>query len=190
MKEPTQYYQYQFNDSLIYQDWLMVELAKRGIIIQIFGSKEYQYKHGESFSKDEIKFDKEQLQTGNLCIEEFEKTNEYNSWFVESGINRQGIARWFQGNYENLWIFECNKLRQYLREGINREINKLNRYVTKTSKGIILPCIEADRICTQKIRFHDKELKESVVITRPIEVPYEREVERKEKLLSKFIKIP
>lgn len=185
MKSP--YYIYQLEDAQIFQDWLMVELAKRGIIIQVFSSKEYQFKTGETFSRDEIKFDKKQLEYGNLAIEEYERTDENNPFYVESGINRQNIIRWIQGNYQNVWIFEFNKLKEYVLSGVSRPNNPLRRYVTPTSKGILLPCYpDADKICTIKIPFVNHTLDGGVQITRPNPVVYQEEEKRKEKTLDLF----
>lgn len=185
MKSP--YYIYQLEDAQIFQDWLMVELAKRGIIIQVFSSKEYQFKTGETFSRDEIKLDKKQLEYGNLAIEEYEKTDKNNPFYVESGINRQNIIRWIQGNYQNVWIFEFNKLKEYVLSGVSRPNNPLRRYVTPTSKGILLPCYpDADKICTIKITFVNHTLDGGVQITRPNPVVYQEEEKRKEKTLDLF----
>lgn len=183
---PTEYYRCKLENAQIYQDWLMVELAKRGMIIQVFGSKEYQYKCGESFSRDEIKFDERQLTTNNLAIEEYEKTNRNNPYFVKAGINREGIIRWLQGNYQTLWVFEFNKLREYVITGAKRHNNPLRRYAIDTSKGILLPCSEADKIATLKIRFNEKDFTKSVQIVRPVEVPYLEKEPRKEKSLFHF----
>ena len=186
MKPQTDYYKFQLEDAQVYQDWVMIELAKRGIIIQVFGSKEYQYKIGETPSGDEIKFDKEQLKTGNLAIETHEKTHEKNEYFVLSGINRPNITTWYQGNYDNLWIFNFRELRKYVLNGVHRHNAPLREYKIPTSMGILLPCIEADTICLKKIRFNEKDLIKSISIVRPVEVPFCKEASRKEKSLFTF----
>jgi len=185
MKPQTEYYKFQLEEGQIFQDWLMIELAKRGIVIQIFGSKEYQYKIGETTSHDEIKFDKEQLKTGNLAIETHEKTNENNEYFAESGINRPNINTWYQGNYENLWIFNFRELRKYILGGQRRPY-PLREYKIPTSRGFLLPSIEADALCLKKIRFNEKDLIKSVCIVRPVEVPYPKKEVRQERSLLSF----
>jgi hypothetical protein len=186
MMRQTDYYRFQLEDAQIYQDWVMIELGKRGIIIQVFGSKEFQYKIGETPSGDEIKFDKRQLKTGNLAIETHEKTNSANNFFVASGINRPNITTWYHGNYENLWIFNFRELRKYVFDGLHRRLQPLREYKTETSMGILLPCFEADHLCLKKIRFNEKDLIKSVEIMRPVEVPYCTNQPRKERSLFTF----
>jgi hypothetical protein len=186
MNGMTPYYKGQFDDALIFQDWLMRYLNRHGIILQVFSSREYQYKIGETTSHDEIKFDKRQENTGNLAIETHEKTHPDNLMYVESGILRSDIVRWVQGNYTNIWIFSAKDLKKYIFDGLQRQNNPLPTYKIPTSMGILLPSIEADKLCMVKFRPMEKNLIREVEITRPEVPPYYEATPRKEKSLFEF----
>lgn len=181
----AEYYKAQLEDAQKYQDWVTNYLLKHGIVLQVYSSKEYQYNYGETASHDEIKFDKEQENSGNLAIETHEKSHPDNPNYVESGILRQNIVRWIHGNKNNIWIFSARTLRGYISDGLNRLNDPLIQYQTKTSIGILLPCIEADRICEQKFRPYEKDLLRQVVINKQTVVPRYTE-SRKERGLFEF----
>ena len=155
----TEYYQQQLEDSQEFQDFLIKELSKRGIHIQCFSSKKYQWEIGESACGAEIKYDKMFSKTGNLYIETHEKANLENPNYASSGINRDNILHWIQGDYGIVFIFSKRELARY----IFSHTDKLKFIVKETSMGYLLPKFDADNICIAKFRFRDKELFETVI---------------------------
>jgi len=160
------YYQQQLEESKEYQDFLTKELSKRGIHIQCFSSKKYQWEIGESLCGTEIKHDKRFSQTGNLFIETHEKANPANPNYVPSGINRDNILHWIQGDYGIAFMFSKRELARYIFSNADRLRFVENIY--KASWGYLLPKFEADNICIAKFRFQDKELFE-MIISKPNE---------------------
>lgn len=158
------YYQQQLEESKEYQDFLTRELSKQGIHIQCFSSRKYQWEIGESNNRIEIKYDREYATYGNLYIETHEKSDPKNLNYVLSGINRDGVLHWIQGDYGIAFMFSRKGLCKYIDENKHRLRHKENSF--KTSWGYILPKFDADRACIAKFRFNDKQLSE-VVITRP-----------------------
>lgn len=180
------YYGRQLEDAQIYQDWVMAHLMKHGIVIQIYGSKQYQHAKGESISGDEIKFDKRMKDTGNLYIETFEKSHPQNTWYVESGVLREGIRRWIHGDYDEIYVFEVSALRKILFGAL-----KYREVKTQTSKGLLLPKADADALCTYKFRVKDRTLLHDITdIVRPDVMRYKDALtegrKRSEKGLSDF----
>lgn len=155
----TGYYQQQLEDSLEFQDFLTKELSKRGIHIQCFSSRKYQWEIGESACGTEIKYDKMFSQTGNLYIETHEKANPANLNYAPSGINRDNILHWVQGDYGIVFMFSKRELARY----IFSNADKLRFVVKDTSQGYLLPKFNADSICIAKFRFQDRELFETVI---------------------------
>ncbi len=153
------YYQQQLEESKEYQDFLTKELSKRGIHIQCFSSKKYQWEIGESLCGTEIKHDKRFSKTGNLFIETHEKANPANPNYVPSGINRDNILHWIQGDYGIAFMFSKRELARYIFSNVDR----LHFVVTDTSQAYLLPKFEADNICIAKFRFQDKELFETII---------------------------
>lgn len=160
------YYRNQLEEAQQFQDWVMVELRNRGFIIQVFGSKAFQYKIGETPSHDEIKFDKEALKTPNLWIEFFEKTDPDNLEYVRTGMFRENVVRWIHGNYEWVYLFDKMRLLDYIVQEQKKGRFKLRENKRKTSLGVIFPQSEADRICSLKIRFNEPNLIKSVSIPK------------------------
>ena len=155
----TGYYQQQLEESKEFQDFLTKELSKRGIHIQCFSSKKYQWEIGESACGTEIKYDKMFSQTGNLYIETHEKANPANLNYAMSGINRENIIHWVQGDYGIVFMFSKRELSRY----IFSHADRLRFVVKDTSQGYLLPKFDADKICIAKFRFQDKELFETVI---------------------------
>lgn len=181
------YYNRQRKEAEEFQDWLMLELNKRGIIIQIFTSKEYQYAHGETPARDEIKFDKEALRYPNLWIEFYEKKYSENLNYVKSGILRENIIRWFHGNYEWVYIFDKRRLLEYILNNQKKGRFQLKENIRKTSMGALLPQSEANSICSRKIRFNEPDIIKSVVITKNCTFTKHTVFEsREEEVLSKW----
>lgn len=148
------YYEAQLEEAQGFQDFVMRELAAKGIIVQVFGSKQYQYGCGESVGGDEIKFDKRAKETPNLYIETHEKSHPDNPNYVKSGVFRSdNTIRWIQGNYDSgIWVFDKKALLDHVLKSGLRKIQ------TPTSIGYLLPKTDADKICTAKFRFNEKGL--------------------------------
>lgn len=105
-----------YQEGLEFQDFVCEQLAKqRGFVIQNLQSKRFQYTVGENLQGAEIKLDRECTRYHRLSIEVAEKTqaDPARPW-VDSGIMRPD-ASWFyvQGNYEILFVFGRNWLRNY-----------------------------------------------------------------------------
>lgn len=133
-----------------FQDFVCMELAKQGIILQNINSKKFQYQTGENLQGFEIKFDGTSLKTGRLSIEVAEKKNGANDFWVESGIYR-GDNSWLyiQGNYSYFWIFSKNILQELHKSG-KFEIAQHPKEMPTINK-FYLPFEKADRWCSKKI---------------------------------------
>jgi len=105
-----------FGDGIEFQDFVCVELARRGFVVQCFSSKRYQFAVGESLTGAEIKLDTRCTETGRLSIEVAEKTRCSLDW-VSSGIAKEDNAwLYIQGNRDVLFIFAKNWLCRYFVE--------------------------------------------------------------------------
>lgn len=103
-----------FRDGIEFQDWVCVQLARDGIILQNLASKKYQYEVGENLQGFEIKLDNLCTETGRLSIEIAEKSNAANEAWVPSGIYREDNSwLYIQGNRSRLWIFAKKALRKW-----------------------------------------------------------------------------
>lgn len=135
-----------------FQDFVCIELAKDGIILQNINSKKFQYETGENLQGFEIKYDarctgdNNTVATNQLSIEIAEKTKEVNSNYVPSGIYR-GDNSWMyiQGNYNMFWIFP-KKLLVLL-----HKMKKYKEHELPTIKKYYLPINDADKYCAKKI---------------------------------------
>lgn len=137
----TGYYEAKLNQGQEYQDFVVLELYKQGIIIQQFGSKRYQNEIGESLSRYEIKYDSRISETGNVYIEIAEKSNAQNQYYVKSGVFRDDNT-WLYciGDNTHAYIISkkllqqvCNKPYEY------KEKRKIKFKETPTSQGYVIP---------------------------------------------------
>ena len=122
-------------------DFVLETLQKRGMYLQPFTSKKYQYRRGESFQGWEVKLDEPFMRTGRLSIEIAEKTKATNSLWVPSGIYRSDNTwLYIQGNYDCFYIF----IKKHL-----VKLHKLNKYEEAEAHGTVkkfyLPISDADR---------------------------------------------
>jgi len=137
-----------------FQDFVCIELAKQGIIIQNINSKKFQYETGENLQGFEIKYDSRctgdngTSPTNQLSIEIAEKTNENNRDYVKSGIYR-GDNTWLyiQGNYMMFWVFSVKILRMLY------ESERYKIYEQPTIKTFFIPIKDADKFCAKKYIF-------------------------------------
>lgn len=142
----TPYYREKLKQGLHYQDFVVEELYKIGLPIISYSSKEYQNMIGENKAGIEIKNDMNFRKTGNFYIEIAEKSNAENRNFVDSGIYRKDNT-WLYliGDEIEIFIFGKNQLEYLHKKGKYREVQ------ISTSKGFLLPVIEARNIYAIKI---------------------------------------
>jgi hypothetical protein len=138
-----------------FQDFVCIEMAKDGIILQNINSKKFQYETGENLQGFEIKYDSrctgcntDKPPTNRLSIEIAEKTNANNHSFVSSGIYR-GDNAWIYiiGNYMNFWIFSIKHLRLMHKKGMYKEDEM------PTIRKFYIPIEDADKYCLKKYVF-------------------------------------
>lgn len=115
-----------YQEGIKFQDFVTLELFRKGIIVQNFQSQKYQYQHGENIQNIEIKLDKRCIETKRLSIEIAEKTKENNLSYVPSGIYSNSIM-YVQGNFDLFFVFSTKMLKLlYLSR----------RYAEKTEKTL------------------------------------------------------
>lgn len=139
-----------------FQDFVCIELAKDGIILQNINSKKFQFETGENLQGFEIKYDARCTGDNNtkptfrLSIEIAEKSNESNISYIPSGIYRSDNSwLYIQGNYNGFWIFPKNIL---------KFLHKTKRYKEgegSTIKKFYLPIDDADKYCAKKYLFNN-----------------------------------
>ena len=138
------YYTSKLVEGQEYQDFVMYELYKRGIVALCFSSKKYQYAIGENIVGAEIKFQKRYKEFGSFAIETEEKSHPSNPNYIPSGINRNDNSWLFiTGDYESFYIFSTKYLRMLS--------TRYKPYEKPTSKGFVLPVEEAEKYCLRKI---------------------------------------
>lgn len=139
-----------------FADFVCMELAKDGIILQNINTKKFQYETGENLQGFEIKYDcrstgcsTDKNPTGRISIEIAEKTKSENSSFIASGIYR-GDNSWIYivGNYMNFWIFPIKHLRLLHKTGRYKEYEG-----PPTIRKFYLSIDEADKYCAKKYTF-------------------------------------
>lgn len=111
----TRYPLYQNNSSIArgeeFQDLVMMELRQKGIFIQTFTSRKYQFGMGENPQGVEIKLDARCLETGQLSIEIAEKSGPALLQYTASGIYRSDNTwLYVQGNDQTFFAFQRNIL--------------------------------------------------------------------------------
>jgi len=104
-------------------DFVMLTLQKKGVVLQPFQSRKYQYQVGESIQGWEVKHDSWITKSQRISIEVAEKTSLDKSW-VPSGIMRNDNTwLYIQGNYELFYLFLKPTLR-WLYQMNNKSIFK------------------------------------------------------------------
>lgn len=137
-----------------FQDFVCIELAKDGIILQNINSRKYQYETGENLQGFEIKYDarctgcRGTVPTNRLSIEIAEKTRAENHNYTASGIYRNDNTwMYIQGNYMMFWIFPRKILRMLCESG-RYKIDEM-----PTIRKFYLSIEEADKYCAKKYIF-------------------------------------
>ena len=141
-----------------FQDFVCMELAKRGVILQNIQSRKYQYEIGENIQGFEIKYDARctgcsgTKPTGRLSIEIAEKSDERNSEYVKSGIYAKSNSwLYIQGNYNGIWIFSTKHLRLIHETKKEKEI-----FTMPTIVKFYLPIALADKYSLIRFDFDGK----------------------------------
>jgi hypothetical protein len=97
-----------------YQDFVMDELIKYGILLQCYSSKKYQYDKGESLAGIEVKYDDWCTRSNRLSIEVQEKADILKPEWTDSGILRQDNTwLYVQGDYNIIYVFAKRFLVNY-----------------------------------------------------------------------------
>jgi hypothetical protein len=138
-----------------FQDFVCIEMAKDGIILQNINSKKFQFETGENLQGFEIKYDSRCTgdmgtdSTNRLSIEIAEKTKAENSKYIPSGIYR-GDNAWIyiQGNYMMFWVFSIKHLR------LMYETGKYKDAELPTIKTFYIPVETANKYCLKKYTFN------------------------------------
>lgn len=112
MDDYEKYYREKLRKGQAYQDFIAIQLYKRGIVIQNILSRKLQLRK-ENLMGLEIKLDEEFHKTRRLYIEIAEKAHPDNSRYVPSGVLRDDRNWLFGiGNYEEFFIFGKKQLRR------------------------------------------------------------------------------
>ena len=88
-------YDESYEKGMLYQDFITDQLMSRGISLNAYSSRKYQFERGESASGIEVKFDSRMAETGNVYIEVAEKSGPDMPDFTPSGIYRK----------DNTWLY-------------------------------------------------------------------------------------
>lgn len=137
-----EYYRLKLEQGQLYEDFVRKQLTIVGMPINIYSSQRYQIQEGESPNGAEVKFDDKMARTARLWIEIAEKATQRDGPYARSGVYRPNIAFYIQGDYDLFYIFPINALRCEVESG-NYEKREND---TKTSVGILLPMMLAERI--------------------------------------------
>lgn len=100
-----------FQEGAEFQDFVCVELAKAGIVLQNLCSRRYQMELGENIQGVEIKLDRRLHDTGRLSVEVAEKPSAKFERWIPSGIFRDDNSwLYVQGNWREFFVFPKNML--------------------------------------------------------------------------------
>lgn len=138
------YYKNKLEEGLEYQDIVTRLLYQRGIVIVGYSSKKFQNNAGENMLGAEIKRDGNFRKTGNLYIETAEKSHPDKPVYTISGIHRD----------DNSWLYVIgDELLIYIfaKKYLKLLQNRYKQVETPTSKGFLIPLIDADKYSINKI---------------------------------------
>jgi len=175
----TNYYKAQLERGQLYQDFVIDECFRRGLVIVQWTSKVYQLSEGESKSLHEIKFDDRFEQTGNLWIEIKEKSHPLDPDWIESGIYRPHCNELVIGNFDVFYRLPVRTLRQL--HTLNPDGYPIIPNHLETSLGFLLSGNEAKRHAVDVYVINQRSetvrrLKERNRITRRIAAQHMREL--------------
>lgn len=140
------YYNDKLQQGLEFQDVVTKALYQRGIVVVGYASRKFQNNEGENMLGAEIKRDGKFRETGNLYIETSEKSHPDKENYTPSGIYRNDNSWLFViGDEKTIYIFSTKYLQ--LLASRYKAVEK------PTSRGFIMPMIEAEKYCIRKIEF-------------------------------------
>lgn len=146
------YYEEKLIQGQEYQDFVMDNLANRGMAINNYSSKKYQFKKGENKLGMEIKLDNKYAETGNLFIEVAERRNK-NEDYVDSGIFRKDNSwLYLVGNYNIAFIFFKKHLQ------VIRKNYRIVEGEKQTSKGFLLRPNDVKRVSGKAFHFSKEKI--------------------------------
>lgn len=139
------YYALKLEEGLKFQDHVTDVLYEHGMVIVTYVSKARGLR-AENRLGVEIKRDGRFRETGNLCFETAEKSRPGNPNYVSSGIYRDDNA-WLYliGDEKTMWVFSKKFLQELDRSG------RYRTYEISTSRGFLMPVVDADRWCARRI---------------------------------------
>jgi hypothetical protein len=141
-----------FEEGMEFQDFVCTQLAKRGLLIQYYSSKKYQFERGENVQGVEVKLDNLCTKSGRLSIEIAEKSKANNLSYVPSGIYREDNTWLYaHGNYEYLWVFAKTTLKNLHVTGRYQEHDKL------TIKTFYIPIADATKYAALVMDFRTEQ---------------------------------
>jgi hypothetical protein len=125
---------------LTYQDFVLEQLHRRGIVLQPYSSKEYQRK-AENMLGLEVKLDRKYAASGNLYIETHERSHPSRPELVPSGIYREDQC-WLYGigDFTRLFVFGKRCLQRIVKKASLQVVPGCRSVGndTKTSKGVLI----------------------------------------------------
>lgn len=152
----TSYYQEKLESGLQYQDFIVEELYKRGIILIQIVSCAGQYRIGENMMGLEIKHDEKLKETGNIYIETEERTSPDILDFTPSGIYRADNS-WLYGIGDRSVFFIFSKKWLQWLDQVDRPPVSIRRAPAGmgTANGFILTATDAETWAARTIRFKE-----------------------------------
>lgn len=142
----------QIEDGLLFQDFVVDAAWQAGLAIAQYSSKTYQLSVGESRTGVEIKHDKKFKETGNLYIEVAEKANPRPGPFAKAGIMRDGHWLYAIGDYDVIYIFANNLLRNLSGRKTATGEPYYKQVCIPTSQGFLLPKADAEKYAALILR--------------------------------------
>jgi len=144
-----------FQTGLEFQDFVCMQLAKQGIVLQNLASKRMQFEVGENLQGFEIKLDRRCTESNRLSIEVAEKSRADMPNWTPSGIYRNDNTwLYIQGNYEVLYVFDVKLLRRQ-HERLRLKANWKPDEKHGTVRTFYLSLADADRVAAKVIRTNE-----------------------------------
>ena len=150
-----------------FEDFINIELSRRGILLGGFRTMQYQHLYGENLLGMEIKYDRKFKETGNLYIETHSRHPGNIATIMPAGILKQDRSwLYLVGDYDSAYIFSkkhlftlFNSLKAKPRAGLKpTSANKLivagKEYFM--TYGFIMNKERAESYCCLKIEFENK----------------------------------
>lgn len=149
-----------------FQDYMTVQLKRKGINLNNFCSAKYQQKFGENMAHIEIKHDKGIKEFGNVYIE-LKAINKDGSSLVNGGLLYDDKDKYYLvGDETECFIFKKDELKEvyerrkvgsdYTLARITWKCHKENGVIT--SEGMVIPYDIAERIAYRHYQYEELKL--------------------------------